>query len=137
MSRNQSDLPWLFLGTNPDCARSADQGERIVADDLGRTFELELNGVVGKRANRAEFISDAQNDSRTVSSISDQRGIVGCDGEIRIYAPAGHLLLDDLLAADVTFEAQVAPAMPQAGSGIDDERRIPQMLELVAIGLHF
>src|SRR4051812_29607646 len=108
MSRDQSDLPRLLLAANPDCARSADQGKRIVADDLGRTFELEPNGVVGKRTNRAEFIGDAQDDSRAVSSISDQRGIIGSDGEIRIYAPAGHLLLDDFLAADVTFEAQVA-----------------------------
>ncbi len=62
----------LLLGANPDGAGAADQGEGIVADDLGGALEFELDGVVGKWADGAELIGDAQDDASGVGAVGNQ-----------------------------------------------------------------
>jgi hypothetical protein len=50
----------LLLGPDPYCPRASHQGEGIVADDLGRSFQSKDNGVSGVRTYVVEFIGDTQ-----------------------------------------------------------------------------
>jgi hypothetical protein len=46
----------FFFRANPDRPGTANEREGIVSDDLCRTLYLQLDRIVGKRANRSEFI---------------------------------------------------------------------------------
>ena len=46
MDRRQANRSCLLFGSNPDRARSAYHGKRIVSDQLGRAFQFELDRVI-------------------------------------------------------------------------------------------
>ena len=89
MRGRQPDFPGLFLGSNPDRAGSADQGERIVSDDFRRALQLKLDGVVGKWPDGVKFIGHAQHDAGGVGSVRNQAGVVGQQCEFLVDALAG------------------------------------------------
>src|SRR5437764_4172703 len=70
MSGCESNRPGLFLRANPNRARAADKRKGIVSDNLRRPFDLQFDGVIRKRTDRANFICDAQNHSRGIRSVA-------------------------------------------------------------------
>lgn len=122
----------LLLGTNPHSAGASDQRERIVANDFGRSFDLEPDGIIGEGANGAEFVSHADNNSGRISAVSDQLRIIGAQDKLAVHAAARKILGYDLLALDVPLDAQIAPLMKEI-SHFEDKRWISQMLKLVAV----
>src|SRR6266700_5369309 len=61
--------PSGFFRPNPNCSRSANEGEGIVPDDFCRAIKFQPNCVVGKRLHGAEFVGDAEHDARRVCAI--------------------------------------------------------------------
>ena len=55
---------------NPNCARPADKGERIVADQCRGTFQGKRDWIVGVGSHGSEFISDAHNYAGRVRPVS-------------------------------------------------------------------
>ena len=109
MSGSEFHGAGLFLSANPDGAGAADQRERIVADDFGGAFHLQLDGIVGERPDGAEFVGNAQNDAGRVGSVGDELGVVGMQREFLVNAAAGKRFGNDLLALQVAVDAQVTP----------------------------
>ena len=107
----------LFLCANPDGAGAADEREGIVADELGRAFELEGDGIVGEGADGAELVGDAEDDAGGVGAVGDERRVVGRQREFAVDAACRRGFGDDLLAVDVAVDAQIAPAGASMSSG--------------------
>jgi len=105
----EAHLAGLLSGANPDGACASDERERIVADEMGGSGEFEADGIVGEGANGVEFVGDAQDNACGIGSVGDQRGVIGQQSEFLIDALAGKTARDDLLALDVSVDAQIAP----------------------------
>src|SRR5215469_1006299 len=131
-----SHLSGLLLRADPDCTSSSDQRERIVADDLSRAFDLELNRVVCKGADIVEFVGDSKHDTGRVSSVTDQAGVVRPKKELRINPSAGVAPRDCKLALDVSLETQVIPLVKELLQ-FHREGSIFQVWELHAVGVGF
>jgi hypothetical protein len=56
MFRGETGCANHLLSSDPDGARPTDEGEGIVADDLGGALESEDHGVIRIRANGIELI---------------------------------------------------------------------------------
>lgn len=61
----------LFFCAEPHCPSSPHQRKRIVSDNFGGTVNIQLDGVVGQRADSTKFVSDAQDDASCVRSVSN------------------------------------------------------------------
>lgn len=81
MFRRKANRTGLLRDSNPDGTRAADEGKRIIPDDLGRALQRENDGVVGVGANGAELVCDAENNSGGIRAVSEQSGIVRQDGK--------------------------------------------------------
>ena len=90
----------LLFGADPDCPRATDQGKRIVADDLGRALQREVNGVVGVGADGVELICDTENDTGGVGPVGEQSRIVRQDRELAVNSATRKRLRDDQLTLE-------------------------------------
>ena len=126
----------FLFGADPDGAGAADQGEGIVADDFGGAIEGELDGVVGKGVDGAEFVGDAQDDAGGVGAVGVELGVVGKNSEFLIDAATGESFGDDLLALDVAFDAQVSP-VANGSSQIGHKRGVAKMGKLGSVRIDF
>src|SRR4029077_18354739 len=109
----ERDLSWLLLSANPNSAGSPHERKRIVADDLSWTFQLKLDCVGRKRANRAEFIRDAQDDSSRVRTVGNQFGIVGKERELDVNTRSRETLRNHQLPLNVPIQTQISPFVEQ------------------------
>src|SRR5208282_873404 len=94
-----------FFCADPDCSRAANQGERVVADDIRGAFKLELDGIVGEWANRTKFISNPKDDPGRIGPICVQSIVVGMQGEFLVDTFPGEGLGDHLLVLQVTLNS--------------------------------
>ena len=88
LNADVSPLTLLFPAAfrfDPYGSASADQGERVVADDLA-VFDRELDRRLRKRPRVAEFVSDAKNDARHVDAVGNEFLVVGRDNELLVDA---------------------------------------------------
>ena len=128
----KANLSSLLLRPDPNCARSSNQRERIIADDLGRTINVELDRIVGKRPDVAEFVVYAQHDASGIGSIANEARIIEQQSKLRVDTGPGILLRDRELAFPVAFQAQVAPFVKKLLQ-LDGEGGIPQVRKLFPI----
>jgi hypothetical protein len=73
---SESDQSRLRAGTDPDGAFASDERKGIFADQFTGAFELEAHRIVCVWPDNAELVSNSQNDSDRVGTISDKRVIV-------------------------------------------------------------
>src|ERR1700751_562767 len=134
MGRRQPDFASLLFRTDPNGPGPANERERVVADNLRRTFDLELDGIVRKGTNGIELIGHSQHDSRRIGSISDEVSVVGTKDEFRVNTSARVSLCDRELALIVSFEPKIAPLVKEFLQ-FDREWCVFEMRELGAIGI--
>jgi hypothetical protein len=60
-----------FAGANPNGAGASDEREGIVADELSRAGELEVDGIVGEGTDGVEFVGNAQDNASGVGSVGN------------------------------------------------------------------
>ena len=77
-----------FSRTNPDGARSTYQGERVIANQLGRAFQGKAHRVVGIGSHRSELIRNPHDNARRIRPIRHQSAIVGQQEKLAVDAPA-------------------------------------------------
>src|ERR1700737_2544503 len=132
----QSHFSRLLFGPNPNCTGSADQRERVLANDLCRSFQLESDGIIGKRPNCAEFVGDADHRAGRVGAVANQLLVIDDKIESRINALSGIALCNHLLALDVTLNAEVSPFVKDI-SELNDKGRVAKVGKLLPVGIRF
>ena len=109
--RREAHLARLLARTDPDGACAAYQREWVVADQRCRTREFETDGIAGEGANGVELVCNSENDPGRISSVGNQGCVIGQEREFLIDALAGEAARDDLLALDISVNAQIAPGI--------------------------
>lgn len=107
----QAHLAGLFAGANPDSSGASDQREGIVANQFGRSRKFEADGIGCKRPDGAELIRHAEDNAGSIRAIGNEFGVVGQQGKFLIDSLTREAARDDLLAADESVNAQIAPRL--------------------------
>ena len=108
MFRTQGKRARLLAGAHPDGYGSSDERGGIVADEGCRAVELSTMPSLAKDGCPVSVVHPQQ-DACRIGAVGDKLGVVRRDHELVIHAVAGVALRDDLLAADVAVDAQIAP----------------------------
>src|SRR5580704_13162181 len=109
MCRREPHRSRFFLRSNPDSARSADQRKGVVADNLRRAFQVQLDGVVCKWPDGAKFVGYAQNDAGGISAIRNESSVVRQQRKFLVDTSAGQRLNNHLLSVQIAFHAEISP----------------------------
>src|SRR5690242_15176364 len=105
MNSAQPHSSGLGSCTKPDGAAAGDDWKWIVADDLARAIDAELDRGSRITAQSAEFVGDLHGHAGRVGAVSEERRVVGGDQELPVGAAVRIAFLDDLLPADVALDA--------------------------------
>ena len=142
MPGGEANVAGLFAGSQPDGSCASDEGEGITADEVGGTFEGEVNGIVCVGADVAEFVGDPEDYAGGVGSVGNEGSVVGQDDELARSAPLlERSFRDDLLAfLEEAVDAEVSPAVALFGpelATVEDKGWISEVIELGAVGVEF
>lgn len=132
--RGEADLAGLLGGANPNRALTADEREGIVADERGRAAEFETDGVCGEGADGVELVGNTEDDAGRVGPIGNELNVVRKQHEFLIDSLTGETARDDLLALNVSFDAQIAPWFEMTAQ-FGGEGRVLEMRKLLAVGI--
>src|SRR5215472_6332347 len=134
MRGTQDNRAGLLLRAYPDCAAAGHQREGIVSNNLRRPFDAERNGGRGVSAQSAVFVGYAHNYPSAVRAIGHQSRVIGSHEELLVNALSGIFLLDDLVAAQISLDGEIARGNTLQ---LKAEWRMRQIAELGAIGVGF
>src|SRR5580704_12577937 len=129
----EPDRSGLFGRSNPDRSRSACERERFVADDLAWAGKFEDNRIIRNGPDAIKLVCHPNDDARCVCTVP-KKFVVGryCD-KLTVHAAAGVTLRNNLLALDITVDAQIAPVPDGSLFERNGEGRITQMRELLPV----
>src|SRR5262245_4793255 len=123
----QANYSGCFFGLNPDRACTAKEGKRILTNNLTRTFNTQRDRGIGKWSNSSILIGDSQNDACRIDPITHQFKIIWLDEQLAIRSSAGHVLCNNQLASEVTFDLQITPWSIDTGADVYHKRRVRQV----------
>ncbi len=84
MGGAQTNGARLLPGSNPNGACASDKSKGIVSDDVRRSIHFQSNCIAGKGTDGAVLIGDGENDTGGVCTVSNERKIIGDDGELLV-----------------------------------------------------
>src|SRR5882757_6015487 len=131
MSRRDPDYSGASRGADPYGCDAADQEAGILANELCGTLELQPDRIGRKRADVAELIGDPQYQASAIRTVRQQLGIIRRERELLVESLARPIPDDDLLAADVSLDAQIGPILQEVECQLrEHERRMGEVWEL-------
>src|SRR5215472_336359 len=153
MRGTQDNRAGLLLRADPYCAAAGHQREGIVSNNLRRPFDAECDGGRGVSAQSAVFVGYTHSYASAVRAIGHQSRVIGSHEELLVNALSGIFLLDDLVAAHISLDGEIArgntlqlkaewrvreiAVLGAIGIGFRDQLFADVELDVVAVGAHY
>ena len=122
---------------DPHSARTGHEGEWVVANQVCRPRELELNGVIRNRTNATELVGHTQHDSGAVCAIGSQFEIVRPNLKFAVDSTSGEGPGDNLVAFEIAIDPQITPVADGFFIERNGEGSVAEMRELLAVRVGF
>lgn len=107
----------LLARSDPDRACSANEPEGIVSNNVGWTLESEHNRIARIGADVPKLVGDPEYNASRVGAVSNQSGVIGQKAELLIETFSRVAARNNLLAANVTINAEVGPERREINIG--------------------